>query len=120
MNLSSIFAVALAFAVITAVLDWSRSLRLIKAEGPQGERNPVMRFFITKSPASGLIWKLWPIALTAAVGWGKRDVQNFGVAWGDAPGRDYWALAWIGCALLAGGLSLWGYLNSNGRKTTSH
>jgi len=116
MDLTSVFVISLIFAVVTAALDWSRAVKLIKQFGPQGERNPVMRFFITKNPALGLVWKLWPIVMDAIVGFVKRDVQNFGAKWGDAPGRDWWALAWIGAALGAGALSLWGYLNSNGAK----
>lgn len=116
MDLTTPFVLALIFAVITAVLDWNRAVHLIKQYGPKGERNPVMRFFIVKNPVLGLIWKIWPIALTAIVGFAKRDVPNFGAKWGDAPGRDYWAAVWIGAALLAGAVSLWGFLNSNGVK----
>src|SRR5215472_7534902 len=94
MNLSGIFIIGLGFAFVTAILDWSRAVHLIKQFGPQGERNPLMRFLITKSPVLGLIYKMFPIVLDALAGWVIfRDVQNIGVEYGNAPGvKDYWGI----------------------------
>ena len=119
MDLTAIFVVALIFATVTTVLDWHRAVALIHQFGPNGERNPIMRFFITKNPVLGLIWKIWPIVLLALVGFLKRDVQNFGAKWGDATGRDWWGIVWILVGFGAGALSLWGYLNSNGNKVAA-
>ncbi len=116
MNLSIVFAAALAAAGVTQYLDWSSTVKLIAKKGVASEANPIMRFFFSKSKYAALAYKMWPIGLLIYAGWfhAGGDVQHFMTQYVNAPAGnlDHWALAWIGCALVSMAVGLYGYLHN--------
>jgi hypothetical protein len=119
MDLTIPFLLSVAAAVATNYLDWHNTVKLIAASGLAGEKNPVMRFFFGISKWVALAYKMWPYPTLVYYGCFRwRDVQNYGVQYGNAPlgQTDHWAIAFILTALFGAGAGLFGYLKSRGKK----
>ena len=102
--LGFVFSAALAAAVATNYLDWHKADELIRKNGLAGEKNPVMRFFFSKSKWAALGYKSWPIAL---LGYCWPHYQN-----GEYVNETAWAYVWIGGALFSAAAGLYGFLMS--------
>lgn len=98
------FLASIAVASVTNFLDWYRTEKLIQKNGIQSEKNPIMRFFFSKSKWVGLAYKSWPIALLAFA-W--THYQN-----GEYINEQAWGLVWILAALGSAGVGLYGFLKS--------
>lgn len=98
------FLASIAAAGVTNFFDWYRTEKLIKKNGIQGEKNPILRFFFSKSKWVGLAYKSWPIAVLAFA-W--VHYQN-----GEYTNEHAWAVAWILTALGSAGVGLYGFLKS--------
>jgi len=102
--LGFVFSVALAAAVATNYLDWHKTDELIHKNGLAGEKNPIMRFFFSKSKWAALAYKAWPIGL---LGFAWAHYQN-----GEYVNETTWAYVWIAGALLSAAAGLYGFLKS--------
>ena len=118
MDLTIPFLAVSAAAIYANFLDWDSTVALIAKHGIAGESNPIMRFVMGKSKWLGLAYKAIAPAcfLTGGFAVGGGDVQNFLVKYGDANGTDHWAIAWFACALVYGGVGLYGYLHNKNQK----
>jgi hypothetical protein len=102
--LGFVFSAALAAAGVMSFLDWYRTEKLIAKNGVAGEKNPIMRFFFSKSKWAALAYKAWPMAL---LGFCWLHYQN-----GEYTNEHAWAIVWILAALGSAGLDLYGFLKS--------
>lgn len=114
MNLTLVFLAAVAAGIGTQFLDWANTAKEIAKSGLAGEKNPVMRFFFSKSKWAALAYKLgWtPFLIYAGLFHAGGDVQNYGAVYADGSGHDYWAITWIIAAIGVAGEGLYGWLKS--------
>lgn len=110
-----IYLALVGLGAATQYLDWSSAKRIWERHDPKlRERNPVLRGLFGISPWLALAYKLVPTAALVVAILGPRDVQNYGVEYGDAPGvyDTSWPFVWLGLAAAVVVAGTYGFLKN--------